>query len=84
MILHQHENELTQGRHEPDYYLVKYMEQVTAAYLAAGITIPSTHNEKGFRGQSWSTDYLDVGGSVNIYGLDSYAGGRELESRHLT
>lgn len=52
------------------------MKQVKAAYLEAGITVPSTHNEKGFRGQSWSTDYLDVGGSVNIYGLDSYAGGR--------
>lgn len=56
---------------------MKYMKQVKASFLAAGITVPSTHNEKGFRGQSWSTDYQDVGGAVNIYGLDSYAGGRE-------
>lgn len=52
------------------------MEQLEAAYRAAGITVPFTHNEKGQRGQSWSTDYQNVGGAVNMYGLDSYPGGQ--------
>lgn len=51
------------------------MEQLEAAFRAAGITVPFTHNEKGQRSQSWSTDYEDVGGAVNMYGLDSYPGG---------
>lgn len=51
------------------------MEQLEAAFRAAGSTIPFTSNEKGQRSQSWSTDYEDVGGAVNIYGLDSYPGG---------
>lgn len=75
VILHQHENELTETTHSANNTLVLYMEQITAAFDAAGVIIPSTHNEKGERGQSWSTDYEDVGGAVNIYGLDSYPGG---------
>ena len=51
------------------------MEQIEAAFRAAGITVPFTHNEKGERSISWSTDYEDVGGAVNVYGLDSYPGG---------
>jgi beta-galactosidase len=51
------------------------MEQLEAAFRAAGITVPLTHNEKGERAQSWSTDYKDVGGAVNMYGLDNYPGG---------
>jgi len=51
------------------------MEQLESAYRAAGITVPFTHNEKGQRSQSWSTDYENVGGAVNMYGLDSYPGG---------
>lgn len=47
------------------------MEQLKAAYRAAGITVPFSHNEKGERSISWSTDYQDVGGAVNVYGLDS-------------
>lgn len=51
------------------------MEQLKAAFRDAGIVVPLTHNEKGMRSQSWSTDYQDVGGAVNVYGLDSYPGG---------
>ncbi|KAJ5709905.1 CAZyme family GH35 [Penicillium malachiteum] len=75
VILHQHENELQEPVHEADNYLVLYMEQITAAFDAAGVVIPSTSNEKGMRDVSWSTDYEDVGGAVNVYGLDSYPGG---------
>lgn len=75
VILNQHENELQETVHDPDNTLVKYMKQIAEAFEEAGIVVPSTHNEKGMRSQSWSSDYLDVGGSVNIYGLDSYPGG---------
>lgn len=51
------------------------MEQIEQASRDAGIVVPFTSNEKGQRSQSWSTDYEDVGGAVNVYGLDSYPGG---------
>ncbi len=51
------------------------MEQIEAAFRAAGVTVPFTSNEKGERSMSWSTDYENVGGPVNVYGLDSYPGG---------
>ncbi|EPS27589.1 putative beta-galactosidase [Penicillium oxalicum 114-2] len=75
VILNQHENELQENSHTADNTVVKYMEQIAAAFDEAGIVVPSTHNEKGMRSQSWSTDYQDVGGAVNVYGLDSYPGG---------
>lgn len=76
VILNQVENELTESVHSADNTLVIYMEQLKKAFREAGIVVPFTHNEKGMRGQSWSTDYQDVGGAVNVYGLDSYPGGQ--------
>ncbi|KAK0660611.1 putative beta-galactosidase C [Lasiodiplodia hormozganensis] len=75
VILVQVENELTQSRHVADDPLVLYMEQIKKAFRENGIVVPFTSNEKGMRGQSWSVDYQNVGGAVDIYGLDSYAGG---------
>ncbi|EEA22754.1 hypothetical protein TMatcc_001611 [Talaromyces marneffei ATCC 18224] len=75
VILVQHENELQETTHRANNTLVLYMEQITQILDAAGIVVPSTHNEKGMRSMSWSMDYEDVGGAVNIYGLDSYPGG---------
>jgi hypothetical protein len=75
VVLNQVENELQEAVHSPTNTLVLYMEQLEAAFRAAGITVPFTHNEKGQRSQSWSTDYEAVGGAVNMYGLDSYPGG---------
>ncbi|KAH6717456.1 beta-galactosidase, domain 2-domain-containing protein [Leptodontidium sp. MPI-SDFR-AT-0119] len=37
--------------------------------------MPFTHNEKGMRTMSWSTDLQNVEDAVNVYGLDSYPGG---------
>lgn len=51
------------------------MEQIEKAFRDAGVIVPFTHNEKGMRAQSWSVDYQNVGGAVDIYGLDSYPGG---------
>jgi len=75
VILNQVENELQETTHSATNTLVLYMEQLKTAFRAAGITVPFTHNEKGQRSQSWSTDYQNVGGAVNMYGLDSYPGG---------
>ncbi|CZR54668.1 probable beta-galactosidase C [Phialocephala subalpina] len=75
VILNQIENELQETTHVATNTLVIYMEQIEAAFRAAGITVPFSHNEKGERSQSWSTDYENVGGAVNVYGLDSYPGG---------
>ncbi len=51
------------------------MQQIEKAFRDAGVTVPFTSNEKGMRSQSWSTDYQNVGGAVELYGLDSYPGG---------
>ena len=75
VILNQHENELQETVHEANHTLVQYMEQIADTFSEAGIIVPSSHNEKGMRSMSWSTDYQDVGGAVNVYGLDSYPGG---------
>jgi len=75
VILEQIENELQETRYDPTNTLVVYMEQLKNATREAGIVVPTMHNEKGQRSVSWSTDYMDVGGAVNIYGLDSYPGG---------
>jgi hypothetical protein len=56
------------------------MEQLKAAFLLSGVTVPFSHNEKGMRSISWSTDYQNVGGAVNLYGLDSYPGGLSCTS----
>ncbi|KAF2766987.1 hypothetical protein EJ03DRAFT_390675 [Teratosphaeria nubilosa] len=75
VILNQIENELQEVIHSATNTLVLYMEQIETATRNAGIVVPFTHNEKGERSMSWSTDYENVGGAVNIYGLDSYPGG---------
>lgn len=75
VILVQHENEFVEDVHDPNNSEVIYMEQIATAFDDAGVTVPSTHNEKGMRGQSWSTDFENVGGAVNVYGLDSYPNG---------
>ncbi|KAK4545553.1 hypothetical protein LTR36_002903 [Oleoguttula mirabilis] len=75
VILIQIENELQETTHSATNTLVLYMEQLENATRNAGIVIPTTHNEKGERSESWSTDYENVGGAVNVYGLDSYPGG---------
>ena len=75
VILNQIENELQETVHSPTNTLVLYMEQIAQAWRDAGMVVPTFSNEKGMRSQSWSTDFEDVGGAVNVYGLDSYPGG---------
>lgn len=73
--MNQIENELEETAHSATHTRVVYMQQVEAAFRDAGVVVPSTGNEKGMRWQSWSTDYQNVGGAVDLYGLDSYPGG---------
>lgn len=68
MILDQIENELQETVHSPTNTLVIYMEQIENATRNAGVIVPFSSNEKGQRSESWSTDYEDVGGAVNVYG----------------
>ncbi|KAF2704979.1 glycoside hydrolase family 35 protein [Pleomassaria siparia CBS 279.74] len=75
VIMAQVENELGETTHDAANTLVIYMEQIKTAFREAGIVVPLTSNEKGFRAKSWSTDYQNVGGAVDVYGLDSYPGG---------
>jgi beta-galactosidase GanA len=75
IILVQPENELQETTHSATDSTVLYMEQVQSALRDAGIVVPFISNEKGMRSESWSTDYQNVGGAVNVYGLDSYPGG---------
>lgn len=74
MIAVQAENELQETVHQTNNTLVLYMEQVESALRDAGIVVPLTSNEKGQRSQSWSTDHENVGGAVNLDGLDSHSG----------
>ncbi|KAI1322546.1 family 35 glycosyl hydrolase [Xylariaceae sp. FL0255] len=75
VILNQIENELQETTHSATNALVIYMEQIEQAFRDAGVIVPFTSNEKGMRSESWSVDYENVGGAVNVYGLDSYPGG---------
>ncbi|KAI8310538.1 putative beta-galactosidase C [Colletotrichum sp. SAR11_59] len=75
VILNQVENEYQETVYQANNTAVVYMEQIKKAFKDAGVVVPLTHNEKGMRSRSWSTDYNDVGGAVNVYGLDSYPGG---------
>ncbi|KAJ2899884.1 hypothetical protein MKZ38_002751 [Zalerion maritima] len=75
VILNKVENELQDPYHDPENTLVRYMPQIETTFRNAGAVVPLTHNEKGMRAQSWLSDYLNVGGAVDICGLDSYPGG---------
>ncbi|KAH8674059.1 family 35 glycosyl hydrolase [Xylariales sp. PMI_506] len=75
VILNQIENEYQETDHSADATQVLHMEQIEKAFRDAGVIIPFTSNEKGMRSESWSVDYENVGGAVDVYGLDSYPGG---------
>ncbi|KAI4601805.1 hypothetical protein KJ359_010669 [Pestalotiopsis sp. 9143b] len=75
VILNQIENEYQETDHSANATQVLHMEQIESAFRDAGVVVPFTHNEKGMRSESWSVDYENVGGAVDVYGLDSYPGG---------
>ncbi|KAJ0369366.1 hypothetical protein COL26b_010522 [Colletotrichum chrysophilum] len=75
VILNQVENEYQETVYQANNTAVVYMEQIKKAFKDAGVIVPLTHNEKGMRSRSWSMDYNNVGGAINVYGLDSYPGG---------
>ncbi|RAK90054.1 family 35 glycosyl hydrolase [Aspergillus costaricaensis CBS 115574] len=75
VILFQVENELRETSHKPNNTLVTYMEQLESGIRDVGITVPMTHNEQSTRYISWSRNYENVGGAVDIYGFDDYPAG---------
>ncbi len=79
VILNQVENEFAETVHSASNTRVTHMKQLEKAFRDAGVVVPLTHNEAGMRSKSWSTDYENVGGAVDIYGLDSYPGGLHCE-----
>lgn len=74
VILNQIENEFQETVHSPNHTSVIHMEELEAAFRDAGIVVPFTHNENAMHSQSWSSDYENVGGAVDVYGLDHYPG----------
>ncbi|PYH32129.1 glycoside hydrolase family 35 protein [Aspergillus neoniger CBS 115656] len=75
VILFQVENELRETSHKPNNTLVTYMEQFESVIRDVGITVPTTHNEQSTRYISWSRNYENVSGAVDIYSFDDYPAG---------
>lgn len=51
---------------------ISYFELLEAAVRDSGITIPFVANNPNMNTLSWSKDYSDEGGNVDVYGVDSY------------
>lgn len=49
-----------------------YMQLLEDAARANGIDVPLSHNNPNMRSYSWSKDFSNVTGNVDVVGLDSY------------
>jgi beta-galactosidase GanA len=56
----------------PNNTAIDYMELLEANARSNGINIPLTHNNPNMNTKSWSKDFSNAGGNVDVYGLDSY------------
>ncbi|KAH7012793.1 putative beta-galactosidase [Macrophomina phaseolina] len=77
IIMWQIENEYGQQWLDPDtkkpnQTAINYMELLEEKAREWGIDVPFTANNPSMWTRSWSKDYSDVGGEVDIYGLDHY------------
>ncbi|TGO38258.1 hypothetical protein BHYA_0078g00100 [Botrytis hyacinthi] len=78
VLTYQIENELgsqwrgTPSNKIPNLSSIQYMEALEASARAQGITIPFQSNDPNLNSDSWSKDFYDGYGSVDIYGMDSY------------
>lgn len=50
----------------------EYMALLEASARASGIDVPLTHNNPNMNAKSWSKDFSDLPGNVDVVGLDSY------------
>ncbi|KAF3761817.1 family 35 glycoside hydrolase [Cryphonectria parasitica EP155] len=77
VVLFQVENELGEQwtdvtTRTPDAPEDDYMDLLEASARANGINIPLTHNDPNMNAYSWSKDFSNVTGNVDVVGLDSY------------
>ncbi|ROW02998.1 hypothetical protein VMCG_05753 [Cytospora schulzeri] len=77
VILFQVENELGEqwdkvSTRTPDAAADEYMRLLEEAARAGGIDVPFTHNDPNMKTYSWSSDFSNVTGNVDVVGLDSY------------
>ncbi|KAH8884956.1 hypothetical protein GQ53DRAFT_845848 [Thozetella sp. PMI_491] len=77
VILFQIENELN-GQWKnintkvPNPTVDNYMQLLEDSARENGIDVPLTHNAPNMNGYSWSKDFSNVSGNVDVVGLDSY------------
>ncbi|KUI53455.1 putative beta-galactosidase B [Cytospora mali] len=77
VILFQIENELGEqwekvSTKTPDVAVDDYMQLLEDSARANGIDVPLTHNNPNMKTYSWSKDFSNVTGNVDVVGLDSY------------
>lgn len=77
VILYQVENELAGQWSDipdriPDPSIDNYMQLLEDGARDSGIDIPLTHNAPNMNAFSWSKDFSNVTGNVDVVGLDSY------------
>lgn len=79
VILYQLENEYGNqwtnvAAKTPNATGIAYMESLEASVRAAGIDVPTLHNNPNLRTKAWSRDYdtVGAGGDVDIYSVDNY------------
>ncbi|KAL0937067.1 glycosyl hydrolase family 35 [Colletotrichum truncatum] len=56
----------------PNQTAINYMELLESSHREWDIDVPFTANNPNMWSRSWSKDYSNVGGEVDVYGLDHY------------
>jgi hypothetical protein len=56
----------------PNPDAIAYMENLERVARSSGVDIPLVANNPNVNTKSWSQDYSNAGGNVDIYGLDAY------------
>ncbi|RDW82360.1 hypothetical protein BP6252_03472 [Coleophoma cylindrospora] len=77
VFIYQIENEYGQqwintAKKTPNETAIAYMELLEASARSNGIDVPLVHNNPNMNTKSWSKDFSNEGGNVDVYGLDHY------------
>ncbi|KAH8902071.1 family 35 glycosyl hydrolase [Coniochaeta sp. PMI_546] len=77
VVLYQIENELSGqwkdiSKKTPNPSIDDYMQELEDVARANGIDVPLTHNAPNMFGYSWSKDFSNETGNVDVVGVDSY------------
>lgn len=57
---------------KPNYVAIDYMKKLEKSARESGIDIPLFHNNPNMWTRSWSKDFSNVGGELDVYGIDHY------------